>query len=153
MSEIQPTPVKSNTFQSIHSQSETAETTYNSIDTILESEKIHNKSDSWNKLDKTVKIQKLHMFAEKYGKDNTLPMKEIKNLKMFFNDSLDKNKLQKTKDVAYDKDNGVIQSIPALFFNISNRAFTLKNLDAKHVSTIKSLTPKRISEKSKVDIV
>lgn len=151
MSEIQPKPVKSNT---IHSQSETSETTYISIDTILESEKIHNKSDSWNKLDKTVKIQKLHMFAEKYGKDNTLPMKEIKNLKMFFNDSLDKNKLQKTKDVVYDKDNGVIQSIPALFFNIPNRSFTLKNLDAKHVSTIKSLTPKRVvSEKSKVDIV
>lgn len=154
MSDIQQpsTPKKSNTFQPIHSQSDTTETTYSSIDTILESEKIHNKSDSWNKLDKTVKIQKLHMFAEKYGKDNTLPMKEIKNLKMFFNDSLDKSKLQKTKDVVYDKDNGVIQSIPALFFNMSIRSFTLKNLDAKHVSTIKSLTPKRISEKSKIDI-
>ena len=144
--------IQSAKYQNIHTQSDTSETAYTTIDTILESEKNHNKNDSWNKLDKTVKIQKLHIFAEKYGKDNTLPMKEIKNLKMFFNDSLDKNKLQKAKDVVYDKENGIIQSIPALFFNISNRAFTLKNLDSKHVSTIKSLTPKRISEKSKADM-
>jgi hypothetical protein len=61
---------------------------------------------------------------------------------------LNKNKLQKTKDVVYDKEKGVIQSIPALFFNVGNRAFTLKNLDVKRVSTLKSLTPKRIVEES-----
>lgn len=126
------------------------EINYSAIDNLLEKEKIHNKSEAWNKLDKTVKIQKLHIFAEKYGKDHTLPVKDIKSLKLFFNDSLDKNKLQKTKDVLYDKEKGTVQSIPALFFNISNRAFTLKNLDTKRVSTIKSLTPRRISEKSNI---
>jgi hypothetical protein len=49
-----------------------------------------------------------------------------------------------TKDVIYDKEKGVIQSIPGLFFNTTNRAFTLKNMDAKRISTLKSLTPKRI---------
>jgi len=125
-----------------HTQS-TNETTYNDIDQALETEKQQNKADAWNKLDKTVKIQKLHIFAEKYGKDNTLPVKDVKALKHFFSESLEKNKLQKTKDVVYDKEKGVIQSIPALFFNISNRAFTLKQLDAKRVSTLKSLTPSR----------
>lgn len=120
-----------------------------SIDSILENEKQTNKQDTWSKLDKTVKTQKLHIFAEKYGKDHTLPNKDIKSLKTFFTDSLDKNKLQKTKDVVYDKDKGVISSIPALFFNITNRAFTLKNMDAKRVSTIKSLTPRRNTEKEK----
>ena len=139
--------LKSAKYKNIITTSETDESTYHTIDNILENEKIHNKSDAWNKLDKTVKIQKLHSFAEKYGKDHTLPIKEIKHLKMFFNESLDKNKLQKTKDVVYDKEKGIVQSIPALTFNQTNRAFTLKNLDAKHVSTIKSLTPKRISEK------
>ena len=114
------------------------------LDKLLETEKQQNKVDAWNKLDKTLKTQKLHMFAEKYGKDNSLPVKDIKSLKQFFLDALEKNKLQKTKDVVYDKEKGVIQSIPGLFFNITNRAFTLKNMDLKRVSTLKSLTPKRI---------
>jgi hypothetical protein len=114
------------------------------LDQLLEKEKQQNKADAWNKLDKTLKTQKLHMFAEKYGKENSLPVKDIKSLKHFFLESLEKNKLQKTKDVLYDKEKGVINSIPGLFFNITNRAFTLKNMDAKRVSTLKSLTPKRI---------
>ena len=119
----------------------TTETTYTDIDKLLETEKQHNKADAWNKLDKTVKIQKLHGFAEKYGKENTLPMKYIKALKHFFSGSLEKNKLQKTKEVIYDKEKGIILSIPSLFFNIQQRSFTLKQIDAKRVSTIKSLTP------------
>jgi hypothetical protein len=128
------------------SENDTHETTYANIDNILEKEKIQNKSEAWNKLDKTVKTQKLHSFAEKYGKDNSLPVKDIKSLKTFFTDALDKSKLQKAKDVVYDKEKGLITSIPALFFNIQNRAFTLKNIDTKRVSTIKSLTPKKKEE-------
>jgi hypothetical protein len=122
---------------------ETNAMNYNIIDSLLEKEKLHNKSEAWNKLDKTIKIQKLHIFAEKYGKENNLPVKDIKSLKAFFIDCLEKNKLQKTKDVNYDKEKREIISIPALFFNVSNRNFTLKILDAKRVSTLKSLTPKR----------
>jgi len=122
---------------------ETNAMNYNIIDSLLEKEKLHNKTETWNKLDKTVKIQKLHIFAEKYGKENNLPVKDIKSLKSFFIDCLEKNKLQKTKDVTYDKEKREIISIPALFFNVTNRNFTLKILDAKRVSTLKSLTPKR----------
>jgi hypothetical protein len=116
--------------------------TYNAIDEILENEKIKNKSDPWNKLDKTVKIQKLHASAEKYGKDNGLPVKEIKSLKQFFIGCLEKQKLQKTKDVVYDKTNGSIKEIPALSYTKANKHFTLKNMD-KRVSTLKSLAPKK----------
>jgi hypothetical protein len=121
------------------------ESTYTDIDKLLEKEKQQNKADTWNKLDKTLKIQKLHIFAEKYGKDNTLPVKDIKGLKHFFTESLEKNKLQKTKDVIYDKEKGIINGIPSLFFNIQQRSFTLKNMDAKRVSTLKSLTPSRLT--------
>ena len=38
---------------------------YSAVDTILEKEKQHNKTETWNKIDKTVKIQKLHSFAER----------------------------------------------------------------------------------------
>jgi hypothetical protein len=119
------------------------------IDSMLENEKQKNKSDSWNKLDKTVKIQKLHAFAEKYGRDNGYPAKEVKNLKVFFVDCLNKSKLQKTKDVVYDKETGEITAIPALFFNSITHNFTLRIMDSKRVSTLKSLTPKRITEKNK----
>jgi len=116
---------------------------YAKIDQLLEKEKQHNKTESWNKLDKTIKMQKLHGFAEKYGRENTLANKDIKSLKMFFSDCLEKNKLQKSKDVIYNKDSNEIQSIPSLFFHPVNRNFTLKIIDPKRVSTLKSLTPKR----------
>jgi hypothetical protein len=127
------------------------EITYQTIETMLENEKQHNKTETWNKLDKTVKIQKLHQFSEKYGKEHAMPMKDIRLLKIFFIECLDKNKLQKTKDVVYDKERREIISIPTLHFNQTNHNFTLRILDAKRVSTLKSLTPKRVSEKNKED--
>ena len=152
-----PTPAQDTTlanakYKSIIPQSSSFDDlTYNAIDELLEKEKQKNKADPWNKLDKTVKIQKLHIFAEKYGKEHGLPVKEIKSLKQFFVSCLEKAKLQKTKDVVYDKEKRELISIPALHFNTENHSFTLKNMDAKRVSTLKSLTPKRISEKNVED--
>ena len=122
---------------------ESTDLQYNMIDQLLETEKQRNKTDAWNKLDKTQKTLCLHAFAEKYGRENGLPMKEIKQLKLFFSESLNKAKLQKTKDVLYNKETREITSIPALYFNNTNHAFSLKMLDPKRVSTLKSLTPKR----------
>lgn len=136
------TPPKYNNI--IHLYSTSSESSSDVIDKMLENEKIHNKSESWNKIDKTVKIQCLHAFAEKYGKQFSLPVKDIKLLKLFFVDCLEKGKLQKTKDVNYEKESREITSIPALHFNVSNRTFTLKIVDVKRVSTLKSLTPKRV---------
>lgn len=126
------------------------ESSFSAIDQMLEKEKIQNKKDAWNKIDKTVKIQKLHDFAERYGKEHSLPVKDVKGLKLFFNECLNNTKLQKTKDIVYDKEKGIISSIPSLFFNSTNRAFTLRNMDTKRVSTIKSLTPKRVTENSEM---
>ena len=120
-----------------------ANVTSSSLDALLEKEKQSNKADSWNKLDKTVKTQALHSYAESYGKDKSLSAKDIKTLKLFFSECLKTNKLNKTKDVKYDKDTRTILNIPSLFHNILNHNFTLKNMDAKRVSTLKSLTPKR----------
>jgi hypothetical protein len=124
---------------------------YSTIDSILEKEKNNNKTEAWNKIDKTAKIQKLHAFAEKYGREHGLPVKEIKNLKTFFVECLEKAKLQKAKDVAYNKESQEITGIPALHFNSDKRSFTLKVTDPKRVSTLKSLTPKRVTEKNHED--
>jgi hypothetical protein len=114
------------------------------IDSMLERERQRNKCDNWIKLDKTAKLQRLHLFAETYGKQHSMPSKDIKLLKNFFNSCLDKNKLSKSKDVVYNKEEMKIISIPALHFNQLNHNFTLKIMDTKRVSTLKSLTPKRI---------
>ena len=116
---------------------------FNTLDSLLEKEKQQNKTEHWNKIDKTVKTQLLHSFAEKYGHDHKLPMKEIKNLKLFFSECLNRGKLQKNKDVNYDKDNQLVISIPALYFNNDKKHFTLRIVDNKRVSTLKSLTPKK----------
>ena len=127
--------------------------TLNTLDKMLEKEKNFNKNDSWNKLDKTIKNQKLNSFAEKYGKDNNLSLKDIKLLKSFFSDSLEKGKLQKTKQIVYNKNTNEITSIPSLFFNTTTHNFTLKNTDPKRVSTLKSLTPKRIHNVSDTNVL
>jgi hypothetical protein len=120
------------------------------IDMLLDRETQHNKTENWNKLDKTAKIQKLTFFSEKYGKENHLSMKEIKKLKTFLVESLDKSKLQKTKDVLYNKETKEIISIPSLYLNTNTHNFSFKITDTKRVSTIKSLTPKRINSFSSV---
>lgn len=121
------------------------------IDELLENEKSHNNNDSWNKLDNITKKQLLQIYASKYGLDNNLNDDETDILKLFFNDAIQRNKLKKTKEVQYNKDTRIITNIPCLFFNKLNRAFTLRNIE-KRVSTLKSLTPKRISNKNKPDV-
>ena len=123
------------------------------VDHILEKETQQNKNESWNKLNKTVKLQKLSIYAERYGVDHKYSIKEIKQLKQFFLDSLERGKLQKTKEVIYDKNTQTINDIPGLFLHPTNHNFTLRIMDSKRVSTLNSLTPKRISEKNKLVIL
>jgi len=75
-----------------------------------------------------------------------MAVKDIKSLKSFFKDCIEKNKLQKTKDVQYNKEQREIIGIPSLYFNQLNRNYTLKNTDSTRVSTMKSLTPLRSSD-------
>ena len=137
---------KSHSSYKIYPQNNKTNNTDNTsnIDIILENEKQYNKKQPWNKLDKTVKMQKLETFALKYSIENNY---DVQKLKTFFIDCLNQKKLQKKKDLLYDKDTYEIISIPSLDFNVINDSFTLKNLDTKRVSTLKSLTPKRNTEK------
>ena len=110
------------------------------LDRFLDNEKTNNQNEQWCKLDKTHKTQKLLVFAEKYKKENELDEEETQILIKFFKECLDKKKLARVKDVVYDKVTGEIKEIPALLH--TKKHFTLKNME-KHVSTIKSLTPKK----------
>jgi hypothetical protein len=129
------------------------ETNLSALEDMLETEKQTNKLAAWNKLDKTSRVQKLHAFAEKYGREHGFPVKDIKNLKVFFTNSLDKGRLNRAKDVVYDRELREVKSVPSLHFNSESKAFTLRNLeDAKRVSTLKCLTPNRRSPKVAVNV-
>jgi hypothetical protein len=125
---------------------------YQKLDEILSRENRNNKMEIWSKLDKTQKILRLHDFAERYGQEHGFEAADVRGLKSFFVASLDKGKLQRVKDVIYDKEKREIHSIPALVVAEGgggtetiaslpgcDRHFTLRNLDTKRVSTLKSL--------------
>jgi hypothetical protein len=112
------------------------------LDKYLENEKNNNKQEPWCKLNKTIKTKKLQEFVDIYKSENSLTEEECKLLLVFFNDCLDRKKLQKVKDVIYNKETGVIKDIPGLTYQKANKHFTLKNMD-KRVSTLKSLAPNK----------
>jgi len=97
-----------------------------SINDMLNREKQKMNSEPWNKLNKTMRIQKLHAYAESYGREHNFNTKEIKQLKSFFSECLQRDKLVKVKEVQYNKDTGTIINIPNLSFNTTTRNFTLR---------------------------
>ena len=115
------------------------------LDKFLENEKVNNVNEPWCKLNKTIKTKKLQDYVEIYKKLNNLSDEEGELLFIFLKDCIDRKKLQRVKDVLYDKENGSIKEIPALHYVKSNKHFTLKNID-KRVSTLKSLAPKKSSQ-------
>ena len=109
-----------------------------SITTFLEEELSANKKESWTKLDKTQKIQRLNIFALEFVDKYQLTDQETESLKKYFIKCLERKMLLKSKEVIYDKDKSLITNIPCLFFNEPTRSFILKR-DDKHISTAKSL--------------
>jgi len=117
------------------------------LEKFLENEKNNNNDtlneQPWNKLDKTAKLKKFSVYMEAYAVENNLTVEEKAILTAFLKDCLDRKKLQRVKDVEYDKMTGQIKSIPAMIYNKVSKHFTLKNMD-KRVSTLKSLPPKKV---------
>ncbi len=112
------------------------------LDKFLENEKNNNSNEPWCKLNKTIKTKKIQDFVDIYKVENNLNEDESKLLIEFLKECLDRKKLQRVKDVIYDKETGNIKQIPALYYVKANKHFTLKNID-KRVSTLKSLAPKK----------
>ena len=115
--------------------------TRHTLNSILD-KKHDTQNEPWCKLNKTIKLTKISQFVEDYKSKNELTQEEEELLVKFLKECLDKKKLQRIKDVSYDKVNGIIKDIPGLFYIKSKKHFTLKN-NEKRVSTLKSLGPKK----------
>jgi len=135
------------------SNEEVEETVENlsNLESFLQEEKNNSSNEPWIKLNKTTKLIKFHEFVEKYSIENKLSQDDKLDLFKFLSTNLDRKRFLKTKEVNYDKDSGIIISIPALFYNSSNKKFTLKRSE-KRISTLKSLAPKKTKNKKNIDI-
>jgi len=109
------------------------------IENFLESEKVTNNTEQWCKLNKSVRLEKLTQFASEYATKNGLSSENESLLIQFFRDCLDKKKLNKVKDVVYNKTTGNITDIPLLVFNKGTKSFTLKKV-VKNTTTVKVRT-------------
>jgi hypothetical protein len=111
------------------------------LDLILDNETEKSKKETWNRLDKSAKMNKINQYIEKITPTHKLSDEEIKSLKSYLSTNLDKKALQRNKDVVYVKESGVLESIPNLHFNNSTRKFTLRR--QTNTSALKTLGPTR----------
>lgn len=119
------------------------------ISQFLEKEKKINSKKPWTRLQKSVKLDKLQIFANDYSKQKELTKTQSKLLIDFLISSLEKRKLQRTKDIVYDSKTGKIKSIPGLSVNKTSNKFTLKRVDKKKETLKNSLAPiKKEEEKN-----
>ena len=119
------------------------------IDNVLNNESENYKKEPWCRLDKTTKIAKINFYVNnKVTQMHNLTPAETKTLTTYLVRCLDKEKLQRVKEVDYKKDCGTITNIPALYFEKTSRKFTLKRCE-KRMNTLKSLSKPKKSKKSK----
>lgn len=114
----------------------------NFLDKFLEEESEMSRKKHWLKLDNPDKLIKLKNYGNIFIDNYKLNDKEIVSMNNFFNSCIDLKKINKIKDIEYDKDSGTILNIPIILFNENNRSFYIKKCE-KHVSTVKSIPPKR----------
>ena len=127
-------------------------TNNNTLSKYLEDETSANQKENWSKLDKTQKVKKLLNHVELLEKKYTLSDEEVNKCKKYLLKCLERKALSKVKDVIYDKDKGIINSIPNLQFDNTNRVFALKK-DEKHISTVKCLPQENKSKTRTIKIL
>ena len=118
------------------------------LDLLLDEETEQNKKETWNKLDKSIKMNKINDFIKILTEKYKLTEIEIKKLKEFFSINLDKKNLYKNKDVIYKKETGILENIPNLLFNNSTRKFSLKKSQTTG-NVSKALGPTRKKKQDK----
>jgi hypothetical protein len=127
----------------------------NNIAMFLEKEQTINSKKPWSRLQKSSKMEKLKSFASEYSKVKELTPDQSIILYDFLISSLEKKKLQRTKDIVYDSKNGIVKSIPGLLINKTTNKFTLKRVDKKKDTLKNNLAPirKKLQTKPKPEII
>jgi hypothetical protein len=85
-------------------------TSMKELDALLNNERIVNNGSTWNKLDKSKKIQKIQFFCENQFQDEDTRATVLEILTK----AIDNGRLSKVKDVTYNVPNQTITEIPSL---------------------------------------
>lgn len=136
-------------FKNVHfsiSNNEEKISSVTDVDAFLEQEKSQNTNKAWNKLDKSVKINKLYEYADSYAKEKGISCVQTALLKSFLKNCLDKKRLESGKDIQFNVKEQKIEGVPRL--NYANKRFTLRRND-KRMTTSSSLGPKKKTIKNK----
>lgn len=120
----------------------------NNIELFLTKEKNQNKNKPWNKIGKTKKMKLITNFIKIYTKKHKFDKNKTLSLKLFLHNCIERKKLQKIKDVNYNKDKEIINDIPNLNFNERTKKFYIKKKE-KNQSTLKHLAPKSKKRRQK----
>lgn len=115
----------------------------NSLEKFLDTKPDTDTITGWNKLDMTVKMQKVADFINVYKEENSLDVTETDELSKYIRGCLDKKKLVRVKDVEYDVTSGKLVSIPGLQYNKTSKKYTIKNADTKKNSVLSRLPQKK----------
>jgi cell division protein FtsI/penicillin-binding protein 2 len=118
------------------------------LDTFLEDDKKRNLKDNWSKLDRATKISKLVSFVSKYSDKEKLSSEMETKLLAFLKECLVNKRLQRIKDVVYDKVEGVLHDIPGLYYNEEHQQFYLKHNVISSSSETKLKTKSKSTSKS-----
>ena len=113
------------------------------IDSFLEKERKTNQNEPWNKLNKTDKLSKLKAFSQLFIESEEMNIEYEDKLYKFLKMNLENKKIQKVKDIGYDKENGTISEIYGLKLLKEVGRFYLSKPGDQHVSTSKNLAPKK----------
>tara|TARA_B110000285_G_C14846871_1_gene478041 strand:- start:251 stop:718 length:468 start_codon:yes stop_codon:yes gene_type:complete len=126
---------------SADNKSQSGSTTLEEMTSFLDNESSGSRKEPWNKLSKTLKYRKIAEYMEVYNKENELTDEDLSKLSDFLMDCIFKKKLNKVKDVTYNKETGQILNIPVLIYNKNGTKFSLKATDKKripHTTTAKA---------------
>ena len=97
----------------------------------------NNKKGIWSKLTKTEKIKKIKQYInEKLKPEYNLTDEEVLYTAKVFTIMIDRKKLSKNNELVYNQENGFIEQIGGLTFNLETRKFNI-NEDATKKSKTK----------------
>ena len=98
-----------------------------------------NKKGVWSKLSKTEKVKKIKNYIKTtLLKEHNLTDGEVLNATKFFSLLMDRKKLSKNNELIYNQENGFIEQIGGLTFNIDTRKFNINEDISKKSKTKKN---------------
>ena len=120
------------------------------VDDFLEQERSMVKVLPWNKLDKSNKIKKIQDYTNIFCDENGFGDVDHSIIFNHLISCLNKKRLQRTKDVVYDKEHGKILNIPGFSYDSEKRKIVMIRDERKSsVSTNISRNSKQKTKKTK----